>query len=393
MAILQAVLAMVFRQAGRFLNTAFGWATTLLFGKVPEKRQVYLSAIAFGSVLWMIVVLGVAFPSVGTFLLAFVPLPEWVSPMWVRLAMLGAALVLPAFVGGISLFLADPAERPKGVGPTLKAICKGYPYTLGLALTLIMMLLVAPALKMRDVVRRWTSKHIPVVVESGDYFSVLQDIQRVLRRGGFETSRTKASLLLRGPTKVFTLLAGSAVDDLVAEELTTLVSPNIEVLLHPSDLVIRGREKDVSRAHALVTEHLTFTKAYLTWTKDAQEMEDRLGKLWRHVKAGADSAASDPSTELAGIESDLKTLNLTYEEWEVLFREKLIVERAMLRAMLRSPSGTPIDALEWDEPVDAESRADVAAPARPHSAIESLVGGIIALVALWRSAFNSRRSR
>src|SRR5262245_704381 len=45
MAVLQAILAAVGRQLGRLLNTAFSWATVLLFGKVSERRQLYLSAI------------------------------------------------------------------------------------------------------------------------------------------------------------------------------------------------------------------------------------------------------------------------------------------------------------------------------------------------------------
>ena len=35
---------------------------------------------------WLVVLVGVVFPSVATFLLAFVPLPSWVEPGWVRLA-------------------------------------------------------------------------------------------------------------------------------------------------------------------------------------------------------------------------------------------------------------------------------------------------------------------
>src|SRR6059036_3588313 len=103
MAILQAIFLLLLRQAGRVLNTAFGWATTLLFGQVPEKRQLYLSAIALGSVLWIIVVVGIVFPRFGTFLIAFVPLSDSVSAMWARLAMLLAALLVPLAVGVVSL--------------------------------------------------------------------------------------------------------------------------------------------------------------------------------------------------------------------------------------------------------------------------------------------------
>ena len=66
MALVQALLAMVFKSAGKLLNTAFGWATVLLFGRVPEDRQVYLSGVTVGSVLWLVALLGVAFPGIGT---------------------------------------------------------------------------------------------------------------------------------------------------------------------------------------------------------------------------------------------------------------------------------------------------------------------------------------
>ena len=333
MAILQAILAMLTRQLGRLLNTAFGWATSLLFGKVPEKRQTYLSVIALGSVAWLVVAIGVAFPRVGTFLLAFVPLPDWVDDFWIRMLMLALALILPAVVGFVSLFLVDPAERPKGLAEKSKAILRGYPYTVGLALTLVMMLIAAPIMKVRDLAKRWTSTHVPVVVEADDYFEVVGDVQRVLRVGGMETERARAGPLLRWPTKVFTTFAGGSVEDLVADELTVLQSEKIEVLLHPSDLVIRGREKDVMRAHALLTEHLTFTKAYLTWSKESHGLEDRLGELWREIELGGDAFRPEETrSKLHHIERDLKTVEVSYEEWEVLFREKLVVERALLRA-------------------------------------------------------------
>ena len=49
MALIQALVAALTRSAGKLLNTAFSWATVLLFGRVSESRQIYVSAIAFGS--------------------------------------------------------------------------------------------------------------------------------------------------------------------------------------------------------------------------------------------------------------------------------------------------------------------------------------------------------
>src|SRR5687768_7337522 len=88
MVIVQALLAAIFRSAGKLLNTAFGWATVMLFGRVPQDRQIYLSLVSFGSVIWLLTLVGIAFPRIGTFLLSFVPLPEWIDKKWIRLAML-----------------------------------------------------------------------------------------------------------------------------------------------------------------------------------------------------------------------------------------------------------------------------------------------------------------
>jgi hypothetical protein len=332
MAIVQAVFAAILRSAGKILNMAFGWATAMLFGKVPDDRQSYLSVIAFGSVAWIVVLLGIIFPSVGTFLLAFVPLPDWVDDTWVRLAMLAAAVIVPIVVGVVSVLMLDPQDRPAGIVGKAKAVLKGYPYTLGLAITLIMMTIFAPVMKARAMLKRWTTRHVPVVVEANDYHEVVGEVEKALATGGITTRREQASWMLRLPTKVLTLLAGGAIENLVADELTSLKSDRAEVLLHPSDLVISGRELDAARANAIITEHLTFTRAYMTWTKEANALEDRLRRIWCGLRERADGADDTRAAEqLAAVEAELRTTELSYEEWEVLFREKLLVERGLLQ--------------------------------------------------------------
>ena len=69
MAILAALVAFGSRFAGKILTTALGWASTLLFGRVPASRQILLLGITFGSVIWMVLLAGIVFPDVGTFLL------------------------------------------------------------------------------------------------------------------------------------------------------------------------------------------------------------------------------------------------------------------------------------------------------------------------------------
>jgi len=332
MAVLQVLLATLFRSLGKLLNTAFGWATTVLFGKVPEKRQTLLSIAALASILWLVVTLGVLFPRLAAFLLAFVAPSSITEAGCVRLVMLGSALLLPAGVGILSLFSIGPEQRPSDFRGKFRVILKGYPYTLGLSLTLLMMIVLAPVMKLQDLLRGWTSAHVPMVVESEHYFTVVGDVQRVLEHAGLPTVQGQASWMLRLPTRLLTLLAGGSVENLVARQMVALRRDGLEVLLHPSDLILRGKERNVIRVNALVTEHLTFTSAYQTWSKEAQQLEDRLAVLWHQTRGtSGETAISDGMTRLRGIEHDLQSAEVSYEEREVLFREKLSVERALLR--------------------------------------------------------------
>ncbi len=331
MAILQAIVGFIGRSLGKILNTVFGWATIMLFGKVPSNRQIYLTIMAFGSVLWLIALIGTVFPSAGTFLIAFMPLPSWVDQSLVRLAMLAAAIILPPVMGLMSLLVVDPEDRPKGATGKAKRIVRGYTLTPGLAATLIMLTIFAPIMKVQAVSRRWIVQHMPIIVEPEDYGTVIEDIQRVLKEAGWDTQRGPASWMIRFPTKVVTLLAGGGMKNLVAEQLTTLRSKTLEVALHPADLVIQGQKDDVAHAREAIVERLAFSKAYMTWDKDANELEDRIYEVSNDLKGDVDAADRQQASEkLRAIERDLKDAKIPFEEWEVLFREKLLVERHLL---------------------------------------------------------------
>src|SRR5205809_5450245 len=99
MTIIGGLIGLLGRFAGQILNTTLGWATLLLFGKVPQNRQMLLLVIVFGSLVWVALVIGIALPPVGTLLVASVPLSDQVDPNWIRLGMLSGALAVPVAIG------------------------------------------------------------------------------------------------------------------------------------------------------------------------------------------------------------------------------------------------------------------------------------------------------
>lgn len=339
MAVLSALLAFLGRQAGRVVNVVFGWTTTMLFGKVPSEKQMWLSLVALGAVLWLVTLLGTVFPVVGTFLLVFAPIPPWIDPSWVRLAMLVAVAVIPLAIGAISsLVLTERSSRREGTVALAKSILRGYPYTVGLSVTVVLMFVFVPFLKLPAIVRRWQDQHLPVIVKTDVYDKVVGGIQEALAAAGIETERVQAPLLMRVPPKILASLAGGGIERMVAENLAMLKSKDeskpLEVVLYPSDLMVRGEPRRAANAQAVVVKQAAFLDAYLTWTKEGNELEDQLVAIWREQEHKSRRELSDDLVrDLLEFDQRLDDAKLTFDEWEVLYRERLQVTQALLEVM------------------------------------------------------------
>ena len=332
MAVIQAVVAGLARFAGKILNTLFGWATTTLFGKVPQEKQTLLSVMSLGSMVWSVLVVGVLSPKVAVFLLSFVTLPEWIQDSWLRTAMVVAAILLPAGIGFLSIHVTDLEDQPKGLKETAQRILQGYPFTVATSLALSMMIVFVPVLKVRTLAKRWTTEHLAMMVEAQDYMTVVSELERALGNADYPVTPTQPSILLRLPIKILISFAGKRKSKLVSDQLTALHSDRVELILHPSDLVISGSKYDVAHVRAIVAEQLAFSPSYLTWTKEANEMEDRLGEIWDAVKdKDGVRGQAELTQQLQQIERDLRSAKIGFEEWEILLREMLLVERRILQ--------------------------------------------------------------
>ena len=394
MAILATLFGMLGRFAGKLLTTTLGWASILLFGRVPQDRQVVLALVTFGSVVWAVVVLGVVLPYVGAFLLAAVPAPALIGESVLRLAMLVAALLLPAVVGAATIFVVEPARRPKGRAIP-EQILRGYLLSPALAITLILLALVGVARFVHHLALRWSDAHIPIVVRPGGYDRVLVDLERALDDAGLDVERHVAPALLALPGRMLGGIAGPGIRSLVPDRLTELRGRGIEVGLYPSDIAIAGDKLSVARARAAIASRLTATAASMTTSAEAQEIEARLERLSAarvaggtpgvDARAAAQGAAAtgsslDPRAELRSIDSALAVLTVPHDEWEVLYRERLQVERDLLagdRPGEAFPGGGP-DTLARVEGPARDARRD-RLPSWASTAIAAVGFGMVAV--------------
>ncbi|HET8785367.1 MAG TPA: hypothetical protein VFM38_07015 [Candidatus Limnocylindrales bacterium] len=333
MAIIGSLFAALGRFAGKLLNAVLGWATLLLFGKVSGSKQTILLLVALGSLVWVVTLLGIVIPDVGTFLLAFVPVPDFIDETWVRLAMVGLALVIPLVIGAAAIFLTEAEQRPTG-SRLLVGLLRGYPFTLVLALTIVVLAGVALARKLRSLSKRWDDAHVPVIVKPGGYERVLDALEDVLDGAGLDVARKPAPAIVSMPPRLLDKVAGRSLGALVPDRLMLLAGPDLEVLVYPSDVAISGTKAAMARARAAIASRLTEAPAYMTMSAEAQHVED----LIRDAAGDADDR--DPASlrariaRLRALDVVLARLAVPFDEWETVYRQRLQVERDLLaRAM------------------------------------------------------------
>jgi hypothetical protein len=337
MALITGLVGLLARFAGRVLNTTLGWATILLFGKVAQNRQTMLLVIVLASLAWVAAVLGILLPDLGAILIAAVPAPDFIDDGSIRLVMLGAAIVLPLLIGAAALYVAARDRRASG-SRLVSEVIRGYPFALVLALTIVALAGVATWRKLRSLSRRWEDAHIPIVVQQGGYDELVGQLQCVLDEAGLAVQPEPASPAVSMPPRLLNAIAGRALGELVPDRLMLLRSPDLEVLVYPSDLALSGRRAQVALARAVVSANLARAPAYLTMSAEAQAVEDDIDRV---ALAAPYTGPAEQLDAIRRLDRRLAQLTVPFEEWETLYRQRLQLERDVLVARDGEPAPAP----------------------------------------------------
>lgn len=306
---------------------------------------------------------GIMVPDIGTFLLAFVPVPDFIDEGWVRLAMLGLAVVIPLAVGAAAIYVTEADQRPQGAG-LVAGVLRGYPFTFVLAVTIIVLAGVALVRKLQSVSKRWEDAHVPVVVKPGGYDRVLAALEGVLDDAGLDVAARPAPAIVSLPPRLLDTVAGRSLGGLVPDRLMLLVGRELEILVYPSDVSISGTKSATALARAAIATALVDAPAYLTTSAEAQRIEDDIAQV------AGDRHDRDPISvrgrvaRLRALDSRIARLMIPFDEWETVYRERLQVERDLLAGVADDP------------------RAPVAVQEREPAAIDRAVAlGTAALIA------------
>jgi hypothetical protein len=328
MALLQALLSFLGRSAGKILNAIFGWAVIALFGRTSPRQQTMLSALVGAAAAWPILLVGIAFPKLATFLVAFVPLSQRVPSWIVRLVWLGLALAVPLVVGTV-VAAKEPPGSPRE--STLKRLARGFPITVGIAGAFVLMFVTVPALRIISAVRGRRDDHVPCITEGDAYDDVANEIDRILEAQKIEARRGEPSWWLSGPATVLQKLGGKALRGFMPAKLAYWQGHDLEIAFYPSDILVRGPKKRTAWTHGILVEALATGPGLQTFAPEAQELERQLRRVWKVYRENpaAHTGAGPLRSRLGEMTAELKVLQVNYDDWQVLYRQTLQLDRAL----------------------------------------------------------------
>jgi hypothetical protein len=337
MAVLQALIALVTRSLGRITSAIFGWAVVALFGQTAPAEKTMLSALVGAAAAWPILLLGIAMPKLAVFVLGFVPLPAWVPRWTVRVAWISLAALIPLAVGitmaarrphGSALSHRDP---PAAQESAMRRLLRGFPTTLGIAGAFFVVFVTVPALRVVSLVRRRVDVQVPLLTDREHYHAVASRIARVLTDHGFEVRAVRPGWWLTLPSRILLTLGGPAFRAHVPERLAYFRGERLEVALYPNGLLLRGSEQDTAWAHGVVVEDLTAAPALQTFDPRAQDLERQIRRVWSvyEERPAAHVNSTALSARLREIATELGRTPLTYDEWQIVYRQTLQLSRAL----------------------------------------------------------------
>ena len=329
MTILVSIFGFAGRIAGDLLTSALGWASSLLFGRVPRSHQIYLVLMMAWSFTWVLFVLALLLPSIAALALSTTPHPPFVDRAWLGLVLLLGVIFLPLGVGLAGYLVPAEGERPRGLA-VLREILRGYLLAPLISGLLVFLAGVGIARKIRSKRHGWSDTHVPIVVKPNGYDQLVVDLGDTLASADLPVTAEDAPWVLTVPAWLVTRVAGPNVRKLRPDRLMDLIRPDLRIGVYPSDIAISGPTKTWTRARAAVVSRLATTSAHLTTSAEAQKVEDRLGELAR--RDGRSDGTPRAGARAAFEEIDRKLLDLAVptDEWDILYRMRLQIERDLL---------------------------------------------------------------
>ncbi|MDQ3880544.1 MAG: hypothetical protein M3295_05690 [Chloroflexota bacterium] len=343
MPFLPVILLLAWQALSRGAAFGLGWATALFFGQIPGNKGRVVSVVALIGAAWVIVTVGAGVPIAGALIgHALSLLPGDAPALDPRLlAALAAAIVLlpPVTVGFIEIAGFD---RRRSLGRWLRRIPASYLLAGSIGVAVIEMILITPVLALRRRREGRTFIQVPIVISGKRGKDLLaDDIERLLRSLGYEPQREELRGPMSWPLRTMEYAARQMLETVVEGRPQRLTAGRVEIIIHATDVAITAPDRDAYRIRAAIERELALSDtAYLTWSEDSQKLEAALLRAGRDHGDRSDRRSVAALVErLDEIQDRIDRASLKSDEWNLLYRVRLQLERQARVAVMDSGDG------------------------------------------------------
>jgi uncharacterized membrane protein YqjE len=328
-ALISLLLSFIGKKIGSIIQAIFGWSVTALFGRLPGKKQLAVSIALLVSIAWPVFVIGLFFPAVAGWALAFLPIEKWVGPLAMRIVWGSLAFLAPMLVGGLTHWAA-----PSTKGGVLRSLINGYPLAIGFFIAFIVTVVTVPLIKIASIFRGWDDQHVYLQPRVGRYDSVLRELAEACARAGLVSEITEVPTSMALSTKALRLFARGVVNPIVAEQVKRVRADGLELYLYPSDLLLRGKAEKVALVRAMLTRTEVDADAYLVGSEAGQCIQDELGRVIETISLHEKkhrAVGATAGSRLVDIWNEMNQSKLPFDEWVMLESIARRVERRLVR--------------------------------------------------------------
>jgi hypothetical protein len=304
------------------------WAVEALFGRATAHQRTLFICLIGAAIAWPVLLFGIVVPKLVVQVIAFVPLPDAIPNWTVRAVWMALAVLIPI---GVGVAVTTKAPRGGSRGHLVTGVLRGVPITAGLTASFGIIFLSVPVIRIAALVRKRKSIDIPLVMDALAYEQVARQVCRVLNRNGFSFLPADPGWWVWMPVRLLTWLGGDVVRAHVPTRLEHFVTDDLTMSLYPSGILLRGKPQRLTWAHALIAEAVVHTDGLQTTDPNALALERRLRPLWRRYDADPARSTHDETLlrELDRATRALKTLQVEWEDWQILYRQILQLARAV----------------------------------------------------------------
>jgi hypothetical protein len=358
---ISVLISFIGRKIGSVLQAIFGWSITALFGRLPMRRQAVVTVALVLSLAWPLIVAGVLEPKIASWAVALLPLERWFGERPLRIVWGALALLAPPLVG---LCVRYAAPHPKG--SVVRTVLGGYPLTIGFFVSFIVTAITVPLVKLSSIARGWSDTHVYVQPRPGRYRGVVGELAEACARAGLLAEVAPPPKRLMIAANVLRFFARSAVSPIFAEELLTVRAKGLELIVYPSDLLLRGEKTKVARVRAMMQRTEIDADAWLVASERGKALQDELGSLIAvlraHRKEGV-RAGTMATRRLIEIWRAMSRSEIPYDDWVMLDSIARRVERRIVTEH-GDVDAFPLDTVEdaLGDVADEAARAPLGTP-------------------------------